>query len=172
MGKKRFWILGLVALVLTGCGNVDPQRPTQRKSAAPAVDSTQLALLELNQRLTVAADDQLTQLAQQEGQFVLYEHGTWVRTVVWGDQDSKVNPGEQCTVQMRVFSLKGTLYLDTEQTVTVGKNELPAAVDDNLPEWHHGAKLILLAPWYAAYGIQGKEPIPPYENIRIELAIK
>ena len=172
MAYNRFWIIGLVALVLMGCGRVDPQRPTQRKSAAPTVDSTQLALMELNQRLTVAADDQLTQLAQQEGQFVFYERGTWVRTIDWGETENKVNPGEQCTVHMRVFSLNGTLYLDTEQTVTVGKNELPDAVDENLPEWHHGAQLVLLAPWYAAYGIQGKEPIPPYENLRIELAVK
>ena len=171
MKGERLWIIGIAALLLTGCGQVDPQRPTQRKSAAPAVDSTQLALMELNQRLTVAADDQLTQIAQQEGQFVLYERGTWVKTVQWGTGE-KVNSGEPCSVHMRIFSLDGKLYYDAEQTALVGKYELPAAIDENIPEWNHGAQLILLVPWYAAYGIKGTEQIPPYENIRIELEIK
>ena len=167
----RFALTSLLALLLIACGRVDPQRPTQRKSATPAVDSTQLALMELNQRLTTAADDQLTQIAQQEGQYVLYERGTWVRTLEWGEGE-KVNPEEECTVHMRISSLDGKLYCDTEQTATVGKYELPAAIDENLPEWKHGARLLILAPWYSAYGMKGTEHIPPYENIRIELAIK
>lgn len=167
----KLGFIGLMALVLIACGRVDPQRPTQRKSAAPAVDSTQLALMEFNQHLTVAADDQLTQIAQQEGQYVLYERGTWVRSVEWGEGE-KVNPNEECTVHMRIFSLDGKLYCDMEQTAMVGKYELPAAIDENLPEWKHGAQLLILAPWYAAYGMKGTEYIPPYENIRIELEIK
>lgn len=171
MKGYRLGIIGIAALLLIACGRVDPQRPTQRKSATPAVDSAQLALMELNLRLTQAADDQLSQLAQQEGNYVLYERGTWVQTVVWGEGE-KVNPNEECTVHMRISSLDGQLYCDVEQTALVGKHELPAAIDENIPEWKHGAQLLLLAPWYAAYGIKGTEHIPPYENVRIELEIK
>jgi FKBP-type peptidyl-prolyl cis-trans isomerase len=30
----------------------------------------------------------------------------------------------------------------------------------------------MLVPWYAAYGIQGTDEIPPYENLIIEIDIK
>ena len=73
---------------------------------------------------------------------------------------------------MRILSLEGQLYSDIEQTAHAGKYELPSAIDANITEWHHGAKVKLLAPWYAAYGIKGTDEIPPYENVMIELELK
>lgn len=167
---------GLVALLLTACGHQAPQRPSQRKSGSGTevtVDSTTLRLMALNQQLTEAAEEQLTHFAQaQEEPYALYEQGTWVHIYDAGDMQAAVVRDEECTVRMQVYSLSGTFYMDHEQTARIGKKELPAAVEENITEWHHGARMRLLAPWYAAYGIQGTATVPSYENVIIDLEIR
>lgn len=162
----------VAAVVLAGCSQTAPQRPSQRKSEAPKPDSTQLALLAFNQQLTEAADAQLAHIAREDSlPFALYEHGTWAAITIPGEGET-VLPKEECTLHIRVYSLSGTLYTDSHQTARIGAQTLPAAIEENITEWRHGAQVVLLAPWYAAYGIQGTEHIPPYENIRIELTIQ
>ena len=141
---------------------------------APQADSTQLALLALNQQLTETADETVYRLAQaQEEPYALYENGTWVHLIDVGDATRGVPAeGEACTVHMRIYSLEGRLYSDIEQTARAGKYELPGAVDANIFEWNHGTKARLIAPWYAAYGIKGTDEIPPYENVIIEIELK
>ena len=169
--KIKYSII-LCALFITACTQTAPQRPSQRKSEAPKPDSTQMALLALNQQLTEAADARLASIARADTlPFALYEHGTWAAVIAPGTGET-VRPKEECTLHIRVFSLSGTLYTDNQQTAVIGAQTLPAAIEENIREWRHGAQLILLAPWYAAYGIKGTEHIPPYENIRIELEIR
>ena len=159
-------------VLLAACSQTAPQRPSQRKSEAPQPDSTQMALLELNQHLTEEADRQLASIARSEDiPYALYERGTWAAIIRQGEGET-VQPKEECTLHIRSLSLSGTLYADTEQTVRIGAQQLPPAIEENITEWRHGAQVILLAPWYAAYGIKGTEHIPPYENIRIELTIQ
>jgi len=170
---SRIWVIGCMTLVLAGCAQPNPQRPSHRKGTAPQKDSTLVALMEMNQRMTQAADEQLLHAVQgEEGAFALYEHGTWAAIRQAGDRTRPVRPGETCTVSMQVYALNGQLYRDIRQTAQAGRYELISAIDENITEWHHGARLTLYAPWYAAYGITGTEHIPPYENIRIELAIE
>ncbi len=170
---KNGYLIVLLCAALAGCGRQAPQRPSQRMGEAPKADSAQLALLALNQQLTETADEQLHRLAQaQEENYALYENGTWVHIFEPGEADEPIREGEECTVHMRILSLEGQLYSDIEQTAHAGKYELPSAIDANITEWHHGAKVKLLAPWYAAYGIKGTDEIPPYENVMIELELK
>ena len=167
------YLIVLLCAAMVGCGQQAPQRPSQRMGQAPKVDSAQIALLALNQQLTQTADEQLYQLAQaQEETYALYENGTWGLILEGGEANAAIREGEECTVHMRVLSLEGQLYSDIEQTVHAGKYELPSAIDANITEWHHGAKIRLLAPWYAAFGIKGTETIPPYENVIIELELR
>ena len=140
----------------------------ERKEAS----SETLALMELNQQLRISADESLRSIVQQEEQpYALYEGGVWATIIERGDiERGAPKLGEECTVHMRVRSLEGMLYSDEETTATVGKYVWPTAVDRNITEWNHGAKIQLYAPWYVAYGVAGKDPIPPYENERIDTA--
>lgn len=167
-------VSGLVALLLVACGPQAPQRPSQRKGEAPKADSASLALLELNQQLALAADKQLTQFAQtREEPYALYEANTWMTILDPGDTTSPTpKTDEQWTVRMLTYTLDGQLLIDSEGTFRIGKQELPLAVDANIHELHRGAKARLIAPWYAAYGLQGTEYIPPYENVIIEIELK
>ena len=160
-------------VLLAGCTNTAPQRPSQRKGEVPKADTTALALMEMNQQLAQAADDRLLHLAQSLPEsYALYERGTWAYVIDKGNTDHPVLSGEECRLHMTVLSLSEKKYTDSDLTVRIGKYELPAAVDENITEWHHGAQVRILAPWYAAYGIKGTEHIPPYENVIIELNIR
>ena len=169
----KWFIVMMAVMLLAGCTQRGPQRPSHRMSERPQADSTQLALMELNQQLAQAADEQLLRIVQaKDAPYALYERGTWAYISDKGDTSRDILPGSECSLHMRIWSLSGQLYIDTHQRAHVGKCELPAAIDENITEWHPGAKLELYAPWYAAYGIKGTAQIPPYENIRIELEIK
>ena len=161
-------------LCLAACTRQAPQIPSQRKGSAPVVDSTQLALLEMNQQLAQAADQHLAAfvLTLPES-YALYEANVWGTVLEIGDTSSNApERGQTWTLHMAVYTLDGRLLTDSEGAYCIGKNELPQAVDANIGEWYRGSRVRLYAPWYAAYGMRGTDIIPPYENIRIDLEIK
>lgn len=171
--KKLIGLIGVVVL-LVACSQVNPQKPSQRMGSAPSVDSTQLALLEMNQQLAQAADKQLTQVAQElEGNYALYDSNVWMRILSRGDESTaKPMEDEEWTVHMRVYTLSERLLVDSEASYRIGKHELPDAVETVIGELHHGAQARLLAPWYAAFGMKGTEQVPPYENVIIEIEVR
>lgn len=164
----------LLCALLAGCGHQAPQRPSQRKSEAPKVDSAQLALLELNHQLAIAADQQLAQLTQaQDTPYALYENNVWMAVLDRGDETSATPmPEQEWTIAMRIYNLSGQLLVDSEGTYRIGKRELPEGVEANIGELHRGARARMFVPWYAAYGISGTEQIPPYENVIIDVELK
>ena len=174
MWKVERIIIILCVVLMAGCNRVAPQRPTQRSGAAPQVDSTQLAVLELNQQMALAADKELTRFVQeQEETYALYESHTWMTVLSRGDESSACPAeNEEWTVHMRVYNLEKTLLVDSEAAYRIGKNELPLAVEANITELHHGAQVRLIAPWYAAFGMQGTAQVPPYENVIIEMELR
>lgn len=167
-------ILWGIAMLIAGCGPQNPQIPSQRKSRPPEPDSTQLAVMELNMQLAQAADEQLAALVQkQEESYALYNGGAWATIIDRGDIDRPMpRMGEECAVHLKVFALDGRMLEDSEGTYCIGKMELPAAVDTNIREWHHGCRVKMYAPWYSAYGIRGTRNIPPYENVLIEIELR
>ena len=163
-----------VIVGLAACTHQAPQRPSQRKSEVPQPDSAQLALMELNQQLALAADRQLAQIVQaQETSYALYEDNVWMAIQDRGDEDSpSPQPEQEWRIAMRIYALNGQLYMDSEGTYRIGKHELPQGVEDNIGELHRGGKARMYVPWYAAYGISGTAEIPPYENIVIDIELK
>ncbi len=166
--------IGLIGALVVSCGQPNPQRPS-RRMGLPQVDSTAVNLIKFNQHMRQEADRALQAKAQSnpDETYALYQWGTWVHIIDPGDEDAgKPQRNEECEIHMRIYSLDGHFYCDDEQSVTLAKYEIPVAVDWNILEWNHGAKVRMLVPWYSAYGIQGTDVIPPYENIMIDLYIK
>lgn len=174
MNVKGIAIVCLSSLLMACCSSPSPQRPSQRKSEAPQADSAHLALLQLNKELAEAADRELMQLAQaQDPPYALYEGNAWGVILERGDTglpSPKAN--EEWSVHMRVMSLDQQLLSDSEGTYRIGKYELPPAIDANITEWHHGTRARMFVPWYTAFGMQGTEHIPAYENVIIEIEVK
>jgi hypothetical protein len=172
MWKSGLVACGLTALILAGCGGKAPQIPSQRKGQAPKEDSTSIALMELNMQLARAADNELTRIVStQEERYALYDANVWMLITDRGNEDAPAPTGS-CTLRMRTYSLDGKLLLDSEGTYTLGKNELPNGVEWNIDELHPGGKARMYVPWYMAYGQQGTEHVPPYENVIIEIEMR
>ena len=174
MRGRQIGILILAMTLLCGCGGKGPQRPSQRKGEKPQEDTTQLALMEMTLRMAEAADQEVERVAlAQEEPYALYEAHAWIHIFENGLTDEPtLQPGKPYTLHMRVYTLDEKLLTDNKGTYTIGKNELPHAVDENLREMHPGAKMRLLAPWYTAFGQQGTEHVPPFENVIIDLEIE
>ena len=121
--KQFVWLL-LTAVLLAACSQPDPQRPSRRMGEEPKKDTVQLALLEMNQQMALAADKQLTQFAQaQDEVFALYESNTWIHIYTPGDTSTpSPKTDEEWTVHMRVYDLKEHLLVDSEASYRIGKN--------------------------------------------------
>ena len=167
-------LIGIIAILLVGCNGTAPQRPSQRKGQTPEADRAQLAMMELNMQLAKAADQTVMDAAMaQEEAYALYEGKIWIHIFDHGDTEREQIPfGQPCTVHMRIYSLEKKMLVDTEGTYILGKGELPMSIEWNLHELHHGAKVRMYVPWYTAYGRQGTEYIPPYENLIIDLEVR
>lgn len=174
MKSERYIVILAVLAVCVGCAQKGPQRPSQRMGQSPDPDSAALALLELNQQLAQAADEELYHIVQSlDEPYALYDSNVWMRIVDKGDEDSPTpRSGEYREVHMRVYNLDGKLLEDTDGTYRILRHELPPGVDVNLLDLHRGAKARMYAPWYAAYGLQGTAHIPPYENVIIDIELK
>lgn len=165
----------LISLLLMACNPTAPQRPSQRRNgSAPQADSASLALLGLNERLAATADSQLRILAQAlPEEYALYDANTWITILDRGDENEPIpQPEQEWTIRMRLYSLDQELLLDTEQTYTIGKKELPEGIESNIGILHRGGKARCLVPWYAAYGVTGTKQVEPYENIIIDIELK
>ena len=162
-----------MALVLLSCGGKGPQTPS-RWLGRTKVDSTELALMEMNFRLASAADAQIMAFAQaQEINYALYQAQAWVHIFTLGDESSPApQRNEKWQVAMVVSDMKGRQLVDTEQLYIIGKHELPSCIEQNISEFHHGTKARIISPWYSAFGAQGTTDVPPYENVIIDLEIR
>lgn len=167
--------LCLCALMLTACTERKPQQPSQWRGKEVKVDSAQLALLELNQKMVVTADDLLLQYVQtMTDTYAMYETNAWIYFIDRGDMDTPApQSGDTWNIHLKVYSLEDQkLLIDCLRQYRIGKNELPKAIDSNISEFRIGTKARMLAPWYSAYGMQGTQQVPPYENVIIEIEIK
>lgn len=168
----RVFVAVLSACVLAGCGGKGPQIPSQRKGQAPKEDSTTLAMMEMTMRMAEAADAELTRIASsQEDPYALYEANVWLYIQDRGDEELP-SPEQSCKLRMRTYSLDGQLLIDEEGTYHLHKNELPYGVESNIDELHPGGKARMYVPWYTAYGQQGTQHVPPYENVIIEIEVQ
>ena len=167
-----------VCLLLSagGCGGRGPQRPSQRSGTKPEADSAALALMEMNQRMAIAADEEVLRYVQgrEDGERFAQMpfSNAWVRVMEKGDEQSACpQKDETWRLHIKTYSLQGQLLLDTEQEYRIGRSELPMCIETNINEWHRGAEVVIAAPWYTAYGMMGTEEVPAYENVLLEISI-
>lgn len=167
-------IVVLAAVILVGCGGRGAQIPSQRKGEAPKEDSAVLAVMNMNMQLAKAADDQIRQMATtQEEAYALYNANCWMHIIDHGNEDLPlIGSHDTCALHMRVYTTDGRLLTDEEGNYALGKNELPIGVEWNLSELHPESQARLFVPWYMAYGQQGSEHVPPYENVIIEIELR
>ena len=174
--KQTIYTL-LVCFLLIGCGGRGPQRPSQRSGSVKTEDSTVIAMVELNQRLAMAADDAVLRYVSEKEDITHFAQmpfsNAWVRIIDKGDETRETpKKDEVWTIHIKTYSLEGKMLIDSEQAYRIGRNELPMCVELIITEWHHGTKAIMVAPWYAAYGMLGTAEIGAYENVLLEITVR
>ena len=170
----KYILVLLLTAVLSACGRMSPQRPSQRLGQTPEPDSSHLALIELNHRLAETADQEVLRWVQSQSEsYALYELHAWLTFLERGDRDvPALQPDDRVEVHMQVYDLHGKMLMDSQRQYTIGKMELPPAVDANICALHPHARVRIAVPWYTAFGAQGNDDIPPYTNVIIDLAIQ
>ncbi len=165
--------LSTIALILAfaGCTPQAPQRPSQRSGQTSPSDSITLAMVELHQRLADAADIELNRyIKEHPGQWFSQDDGSWwMRLQVTGDRQQVT--GDKLQIRLITRDLEGKLLSDVEGEYELGKCQLPEAVESviTLNFKLSTFNFKVLAPWYVAYGSQGNDAIPGYQNVIIEV---
>lgn len=165
-----------IALLLAGCNHRGPQRPSQRSGSVPKEDSTALALVEMNQRMAIAADEEVLRYVQHKEDARRFAQmpisNAWVCIMQRGEANGKAPATDEIWhLRVKTYSLSGQLLLDTEQDYRIGRNELPMCIEMQIGEWTQGTEAVVVAPWYTAFGMMGTEDIPGYENVEMVVYI-
>lgn len=165
----RVLIVGIGLLAMVGC----TQQPQQvrRLSEKQEPDTALLAQLDFNQQMANAADKACKSWVENDAAtYALDEFGFWYSKTITLNTDS-LKQGEQVLIRLQMAELNGQALADVEDIFTVGAGDLPLAVNRCLKQMGRGEEMRIIAPWYAAYGVEGTTAIKPYTNLVITLTI-
>ncbi len=177
MRKQYLIITGIVILLLTGCHRTRPQAPSNKHIET---DSAAVEMMMLNYHLAEAADADLVRYiknaidtlsaGQSQLPYTLSQWGFWYKTLQKTDRPRLTN-GQTVNISMQIYTLSGTLVLDTEETVEIGKRQVLMAVEQMLPMMREKEQAEVLSPWYLGYGSTETENVPPYTNLQILIEV-
>lgn len=175
----------MVILLTASCHKTAPQRPTRLHETKKA-DTTLVAMMTMNERMADAADRKVLshiralcteQGVTQEEQWTRLDGGAWLRRISaeeaaeYEDQTA-VQKDEKWLVHLSISNLDGEKLSDRDIEATIGRQELPPAVEEVIQDMHMGQTRVVIAPWYAAYGPIGDTAIRGYENVQIEICVR
>lgn len=167
--KERVLILLGMFVVLVGCNRTKPQAPT--RGAEP--DTLLQTMIGIHQRLALEADEELAHYAAAHEGFVRDSTGIWMQVVLRNPQGDTL--AEQYPVQIDYImkTLDDSTQLgEGHKVVTLGKKEVPAALETAMRMMRDGEEAEVLAPWYQMYGREGKGKVEPYEQVLVRLKVE
>lgn len=173
---KHARYIGLMAIALCACRpSMPPQRPANMASETEIkADSDMMALMNINQRLAGEADREINAYIRQDSThtYAQTDKGAWICRTVKHPEGEHPKMGEEWPVHMLVRTMQGELLQDIEGIMTIGSSQLPLGIEMAIREMYHHEEGIILAPWYAAWGVDGYDNIKPYTNLKIEITTK
>lgn len=165
MKRLAIALLASCLLCIVGCQRTKPQAPSHRTEK----DSSEMALLLMNQRLAVEADRELAQYVNHvDSGYVLSEWNVWYKYLQRTDEP-RWKRNEQVLLHAQVYTLEGQLLVDSEEVIVLGKGETLQAIETMVLEMRRDEACRILSPWYLAYGVSGSNEVPPYMNVKIDL---
>ncbi len=177
MKRLGGYIICLIVLTaLTACGGggpKGPQRPANRDDRSRR-DSDLVTMIQVNQRMAEEADREVMRYVQADTllRYAQCSQGAWVARTTNLPDNEQPKMGEPVQIHMLVYTLDGRdLLQDVEGEFTLGRGELPLGIEYALRELRRGESGRILAPWHAAFGVDGADNIAPYSNVRIEITI-
>jgi hypothetical protein len=163
-------LLGSAAWVMVAC-QPTPQR-ARHLGKEQEVDSTLMAHMQLNMRLSDAADRACSAVAESDSlRYTMDDFGFWyTKTISNAGEELKV--GEEAVLHIQLNELNGSLIADTKSSFIVGAGDLPLAITRSSKMMSRGEQMKIISPWYTAYGVEGTNIIKPYTNLLITLTVE
>ena len=185
MKHMRWWTGCVLCLFLACFGCQHKQSRGLCANKDNAVDSSAINEVLDYQKKAFEAENEVIAFVKVDStnRWVQHEFGWWYRyTHMSDDHDdygSFVLKLDTCyLIHEFVYDLSGALIVDAvrvfdahrEDGQTISENE-PFAYQFTIPDLSPTDTVMMLVPWYLAYGAIGNTYIQPYANIRVLLAL-
>ena len=168
--KKTLGRLAVIAMIVSaGCTKQPQQVRHLHESQEP--DSATMAQLRFNMHMADAADQACIKEVRKDSlQYAQDDFGFWYAKVVSHPSDT-IEKGEEVALHLILSELDGKVIADVKDRFVAGSGDLPNAINRSLRQMCRGEEMMIIAPWYAAYGVEGTTLVKPYTNLRIDLKV-
>ncbi len=171
--KRLVFGLRLLTIVVLTAGCTQQPQQVRRLHEQQEPDSAVMAQMDFNMQMANAADKLCSEWVKKDSAtYVLDEFGFWYHKTIKQQTDSSLQQGENIVLHMLLAELNGQLLADVKDEFVVGGGNLPVSINRCLKLMSRGEEMQIVAPWYAAYGIEGTTLIKPYTNLIITLKIE
>ena len=157
----------IIVLFMVSCQRPAPQLPANKLEV---IDSTGIGLLKLNEKMILSEDSLIRDYVENSKiNYSKHKLGFWYN-IEKSDLANNIQANQQCEVIYQVYSLKNNLLFEQQETIIIGKKQLPTGIEEALKIMRKGAKADLVIPWYLAYGMKGNgNEIKPYTSLVVNL---
>lgn len=165
--KKTYLYIIFISLLLTACTKVQPQGAANKREA----DSEQLALIEMNLRLAEEAERIVVDSVKASHlPYILDDYsGFWYYRLKQMEGDS-IKRGMEVDYTASIRNLENNqLLADISEATIIGHSEVIPAIQYTLPYMCVGEEFLIIAPYYCAFGKDGRDGVPPLTNVRIHI---
>lgn len=163
-GGCSLWI---GCMLLAACSPA-PQ-PVRRLHDKAAPDTAVLAQMRFNYHMATTADSLCCAVVQRDSlRYAQDLYGFWYCKTRSVAADT-LRPHDAVRLRLRLREFTGRMIADEEDLFTVNDGTLPTAIARSLRMMGYGEQMQVIAPWYAAYGVEGSSIVPPYTNLRITI---
>ena len=170
--RNNILLILLVVLTLGGTACQPQAQRARHLGEKQEMDCTLLAHMQLNMRLSDAADRACSTAAEADSlPYALDDYGFWYAKTVKHTGEA-LSVGQEVTLHIQISELNGNLIADTQSSFVVGAGDLPLAVTRSLKMMAIGEQIKIITPWYTAYGVEGTQIIKPYTNLLIIVTVE
>lgn len=163
MNRIGFALIILLFAVFSSCKKQIPQLPSNKIE----VDNSEaIALLDINQNLTVKEDSLLEVFAKKQNKtYVKHELGFWY-AIEQAGTGKKVNGKATCNFSYELTLLNGDKIEVGRKQITIGKKQVVPGLEEGIKLLHYGDSATFIIPWYLGYGMKGNKPkVLPYTSV-------
>ena len=168
--SAKIWVIVSLVLLMVAC---KPAPQQVRRLGEEKVDSLMLMQMEFNNQMTAAADRVCLEYVQKDStiRYAQDDFGYWyAKTITTYGECLKT--GQNIMLHLQVSELNGELIADVKQQMSVDSGDLPLAINQVLKMMREGEQMIVVAPWYTAYGVEGTKLVKPYANLKIVVEVE
>ncbi len=165
--KSRYLYIVATFIFLISCVKPTPQFPANKGNT---IDSTSINLQKLNEILALKEDSSIQNLVKKQSiPYKKTSNGIWFHKEIETSQDSLIKkPSIQFSY--KCYTLTGEVVNSEKIKLNFGKKEIAVGLEEGIKLMRNGEKMRLIVPWYLAYGMNGKDNIPPYTSLIYEIS--